>query len=213
MKGIPKILLPLHGGGSIIQEICSGHNYSKNNVRGQGRSDPKMVRDTPSSQTNSYTKLGIPISMNIRDMHQTQCGFKKLDQRSRSWWPKYGTWHSVTPRYILAPNLGCLLIIIWDMLRTIFSLKTKSEVKVKLGQRSRSVTQKWYATIHYRKMHPHTKFGMPTLNYIRDIHQTQCGLKNLGQRSRSQWPNYGTRHSVIPRYTNTPNLWFLPQII
>ena len=41
------------------------------------------------------------------------------------------------------------------MLRTIFSLKTRSEVKVKLGQRSRSVTQKWYATIRHRKLHPH----------------------------------------------------------
>ena len=31
----------------IILEICSGHDYSKNFVRGQGHSDPKMVFDTP----------------------------------------------------------------------------------------------------------------------------------------------------------------------
>ena len=47
----------------IIQEICSGHDYSKNKVRGQGYSDPKMVRDIPPSQDafiqqiwNSYLK-------------------------------------------------------------------------------------------------------------------------------------------------------------
>ena len=41
----------------------SGHDYSKNNVRGQGHSDPKMERDTPPSQDahicqiwNSYLK-------------------------------------------------------------------------------------------------------------------------------------------------------------
>ena len=38
-------------------------------------------------------------------------------------------------------------------------LQTRSEVKVKL-------TLKWYVTLHHSKLHPHTKFGIPTLNNI-----------------------------------------------
>ena len=29
-----------------------------------------------------------------------------------------------------------------------------------------TVTQKWYMTLHHLKMHPHTKFGIPTSNNI-----------------------------------------------
>ena len=39
----------------IILEICSGHDYSKNKVRGQGHSDPNMVYDTPPFQ-DAYTQ-------------------------------------------------------------------------------------------------------------------------------------------------------------
>ena len=35
-------------------------------------------------------------------------------------------------------------------------LKTRSEVKVKI-----TVTRKWYMTLRYPKIHPHTKFGIP----------------------------------------------------
>ena len=41
-------------------------------------------------------------------------------------------------------------------------LETRSEVRVK-------VTQLWYATLPYLKMHPHTKFEIPTSNNIRDM--------------------------------------------
>ena len=41
-------------------------------------------------------------------------------------------------------------------------LKTRSEVKV-------TVTGKWYMTLHYPKMHPHTKFGIPNSKNIRDM--------------------------------------------
>ena len=51
-------------------------------------------------------------------------------------------------------------------------LETRSEVKV-------TVTQLWYATLHL-KMHPHTKFKVPTLNNIRDMLWTRLFLK-LGQ--------------------------------
>ena len=49
-------------------------------------------------------------------------------------------------------------------------LKTRSEVKVKV-----TVTRKWYATLRHPKMHPHTKFGIPTSNNIGDMHRTQRG--------------------------------------
>ena len=43
-------------------------------------------------------------------------------------------------------------------------LETRSEVKFKI-----TVTQLWYATLRQFKMHPHTKFEIPTSNNIRDM--------------------------------------------
>ena len=91
-----------------------------------------------------------------------------------------------------------------DMLWTWFFKKTRPKVKV-------TVTCKWYKTLHHPKMHSHTKFGIPISNNKRDMLLTQLLLK-LGQRSRSQWPVNGTRHSTIPRCIHTPNLGFLSQI-
>ena len=48
------------------------------------------------------------------------------------------------------------------------TIKTKSEVKVKV-----TVTQKWYATLGHPKMHPHSKFGIPTSKNIGDMHRTK----------------------------------------
>ena len=45
-------------------------------------------------------------------------------------------------------------------------LKTMSEVKV-------TVTRKWYMALCYPKMHPHTKFGIPNSENVRDMLQTQ----------------------------------------
>ena len=45
-------------------------------------------------------------------------------------------------------------------------LKTRSEVKV-------TVTQKWYMTLRYPKMHPHTKIGIPNSKNIWDMLGTQ----------------------------------------
>ena len=47
-------------------------------------------------------------------------------------------------------------------------LKTRSEVKVKA-----TVTRQWYATLSHPKMYPYTKFGIPTLKNIVDMHQTR----------------------------------------
>ena len=54
-------------------------------------------------------------------------------------------------------------------------LETRSEVKV-------TVTRKLYMTLRHLKMHPHTKFEIPTSNNIRDMLRTQFFLK-LAQRS------------------------------
>ena len=45
-------------------------------------------------------------------------------------------------------------------------LKTRSEVKV-------TVTGKWYMTLRYPKMHPHTKFGIPTSKNIGEMDRTR----------------------------------------
>ena len=46
-------------------------------------------------------------------------------------------------------------------------LETRSEVKFKV-----TVTQLWYETLFHPKMHPHTKFEIPTSNNIRDMLRT-----------------------------------------
>ena len=50
------------------------------------------------------------------------------------------------------------------------TIKTKSEVKAKV-----TVARKLYATLHHPKMHPHTKFGIPTSKNIGDMHRTRSG--------------------------------------
>ena len=89
-------------------------------------------------------------------------------------------------------------------------LETRSEVKVKV-----TVTQKRYLTLSHQKMHLHTKFEIPISKNIGDMHQTKCSFKKQGQRpsSRSQLPNYDTRHFVITRSILTTHLRFLPQIM
>ena len=50
------------------------------------------------------------------------------------------------------------------------TIKTKSEVKVKV-----TVTRKWYATLCHPKMHPHTKFGIPTSKDIGECTGHEAG--------------------------------------
>ena len=61
-----------------------------------------------------HTKFGISISKNIGDMHQPQCSFSKLGQRSssRSQRPNYGMRHFGVPRCIHTSNLRFLPQII-----------------------------------------------------------------------------------------------------
>ena len=51
---------------------------------------------------------------------------------------------------------------------TMHFLKIRSEVKFKV-----TVTQLWYATLPYLKMHSHTKFEISTSNNIRDMLRTR----------------------------------------
>ena len=52
----------------------------------------------------------------------------------------------------------------------VITIKTKTEVKVKV-----TVTQKWYVTLRHPKMHPQTKFGIPTSKNIGNMHWTRSG--------------------------------------
>ena len=86
-------------------------------------------------------------------------------------------------------------------------LETRSEVKLHV-----TVAQLWYATLCHPKMHPHTKFEIPTSKeYKRYVPDTI--ILKLGQRSRSKLQRHeiGTQHSAIPRCIHKTNLEFLPQ--
>ena len=110
----------------------------------------------------SHTEFEILTSKNIGDMHQTQCRFKKLGQRSRSQRSKDGTPHFNIPNCMLTSNLGFLPQIIWDLLW--------ARIFLKLGRRSRS---------QWPKLHCHIKFGIPTSNKMRYA----LGTKILETRS------------------------------
>ena len=73
-------------------------------------------------------------------------------------------------------------------------LETRSEVKV-------TVTQLWYATLRHPKMHPHTKFEIPTSNNMRyapdtiilktrsEVKVTVTGKKNATLRHPKMYPH------------------------
>ena len=46
-----------------------------------------------------------------------------------------------------------------------------------------TVTYKKRVTLHHSKMHPHTKFGIPISNNIRDMHEIPIS-KNIGEMHR-----------------------------
>ena len=66
----------------IIREICSGHKYSKNLIRGQGQghSDSKMVYDTPLSNNTPTHQIWDSCLNNTRDMLRHDYS-KNLGQR------------------------------------------------------------------------------------------------------------------------------------
>ena len=77
-------------------------------------------------------------------------------------------WHSVIPRCIYTPNLEFLSQEYRRYAQDSMQfLETRSEVKFKV-----IVTQLWYATLWYLKMHPQTKFQIPTSNNMRYAQDT-----------------------------------------
>ena len=79
------------------------------------------------------------------------------------------------------------------------TIKTKSEVKVKV-----TVTRKWYATLCHPKMHPHTKFGIPTSKNIGDMNWTRSGTDGRTVRllyaSQSSFGGIKTTNLVPSNY-------------
>ena len=161
--------------------------------------------DTPLSQDASTHQIWNPY---LKEYKRYAKDTIILKIRSRQQWPKMvcdtlsskdaftnQIWNSYFKEYRrYAPD-------------SIQFLKTRPEVKLKV-----TVTLLWYATLRHPKMHPHTQFEIPTSNNIRDVPCTWLFLK-LGQKSKSQWPENGTRHSVILRCIHTPNSEFLRQRI
>ena len=127
-----------------------------------------MVHDTLSFQDASINQICDSFLNYIRDMLRTQY-FLKLGHRSDHSDPKmvcdtptsqdaftYQIWNSYLKEYrIYAPD-------------SMQFQETRSEVKFKV-----TVIQLWYATLCHPKMHPHTKFEIPTLNIIRDMLRTR----------------------------------------
>ena len=57
------------------------------------------------------------------------------------------------------------------------------------------MTRKWYATLRHPKMHPHTKFGIPTSKNIGDMDRTR---KRDGRTDgRTDWRTDGRTDSAI----------------
>ena len=113
-----------------------------------------------------HTKFGIPNSKNIKEMLGTQY-FLKLGQGHSNLKMVCDTpssqdtfthqiWNSYLKEYRrYAPD-------------SMHFLGTRSEVKFKV-----TMTQLWCATLCHPKMHPHTKFEIPTSNNIRDMLRTR----------------------------------------
>ena len=57
------------------------------------------------------------------------------------------------------------------------------------------MTRKRNMTLHYPKINPHAKFGIPTSKNIEDMHQTRCGFYNEVR---------GQGHSDTKMEQNTP---------
>ena len=76
-------------------------------------------------------------------------------------------------------------------------LKTRSEVKVTLDRKS-------YTTLRHTKMHPHTKFGIPTTNNMKYAPDTF--FLNTNQRSSHSDPKM-VRDTPPSQDTFTHRIW------
>ena len=83
----------------------------------------------------------------------------------------------------------------------------RSEVKI-------TVTPKWCATLCHFKMHPHIKFIIPTSNNVEDMLQTWLFLKEVRSKDHDPSDPKIVRNTLPSQdvFTQSPSLWFLPQI-
>ena len=49
------------------------------------------------------------------------------------------------------------------------------------------MTRKWYATLRHPKMHPHTKFGIPTSKNVGDMNRTRSGTDERTHGRTDGW--------------------------
>ena len=98
-----------------IEKKCSKHDYSKTRSEVKVTLTQNWYATLGHPKMHPHTKFGTHTLKNIEVMHQTQCRFQKLGQRSRSQWPENGTGQSTIPRCIHIPNLGFLPKMIRDM--------------------------------------------------------------------------------------------------
>ena len=81
-------------------------------------------------------------------------------------------------------------------------LKTRSDVKV-------TVTKKWFMTLRHPKMHPHTKFGIPTSKNIGDMHRTDGHAVRLLYASQSSFGGIKNRLGSVDGW-RSGMIFFLP---
>ena len=75
-----------------------------------------------------------------------------------------------------------------------------------------TMTRKWYLTLCYPKMHPHTILVIPASNNGRYMLRTQYSRNEVRGRGQGHSPQNGTLHPVIPRcihttYVSTHHIW------
>ena len=130
--------------------MCSVHEYSKNRTL---HSDPKIVCHTTPSQDAPTHQIWDPRGQGQGDPKMVCDTLPSKDAFTHQIWNSYIKEYR---RY--APD-------------SMLILETRSEVKVK-------VTPKRYATLCHPKVHPHTKFVVPSSNNIRDICSGHKYFKN-----------------------------------
>ena len=114
------------------------------------------------SKMHLHTKFGIPTSKNIRDVLNNSIVLKTSSEVkitvTRIW-------------YVTLPSQDAFTHQIWNSYLKEYRryapdskqfLETRSDVNV-------TGTQGWCATLFHPKMHLHTKFEIPTSNYIGDM--------------------------------------------
>ena len=161
-----------------------------------------MILNTLHLNIHPLTKFGIPTSNNIGEMLWSQL-FKKIGQGHSDQNGMTLCHPNMYPHTKFGiPTSNNVGDILWTQLYS------------KWGQRFKvTVTQKWNETLSHPMMHT-PKIGFLPLKGWRYAQLEHNNSSKLGQRSRStrsQWPQNGTRHIIIPRCIHTTHFGILPQ--